>query len=102
MEKKPACRAHEHLHGSPEHGRGDPLSPLLKHTTHHLTVLAFTGWSPYIQQTLMKVSVSVTFFPYGGIPCYSFASHAFPLCRTAPLLPSVTQQQHVAEYWQEG
>ena len=25
-----------------------------------------------------------------------------PLCQTAPLLPSVTQQQHVMGYWQEG
>ena len=25
---------------------GDPLSPLLKHTTHHLSVLSSTVWSP--------------------------------------------------------
>jgi len=25
-----------------------------------------------------------------------------PLCQTGPLLPSVTQQQHVTEYWWEG
>jgi len=35
-----------------------------------------------------------------------FASYALPLqtsfCQTAPLLPSVTQQQHVMEYWWEG
>ena len=25
-----------------------------------------------------------------------------PLCQTVPLLPSVTRQQHVMEYWWEG
>ena len=25
-----------------------------------------------------------------------------PFCQTAPLLPSVTQQQNVMEYWWEG
>ena len=25
-----------------------------------------------------------------------------PFCQTAPLLPSVTWQQNVTEYWQEG
>jgi len=41
------------------------------------------------------------FFPHGGIQQPPFASHALS-CRTAPLLPSVTQQQHVMEYWWEG
>jgi len=25
-----------------------------------------------------------------------------PFCQTAPLLPSIIQQQYVMEYWQEG
>jgi len=35
-----------------------------------------------------------------------FASYVFPcqttFCQTAPLLPSVTWQQNVTEYWWEG
>ena len=46
------------------------------------------------------------FFPHGGIQFYALASYTFscqmPLCQSAPLLPSVTWQQHVTEYWQEG
>ena len=29
-------------------------------------------------------------------------SHQTPFCQTAPLLPSVTRQQHVVEYWWES
>ena len=28
--------------------------------------------------------------------------HQMPFCKTAPLLPSVMQQQNVKEYWWEG
>ena len=45
----------------------------------------------------------VPFFPHGGIQLHTFASSAPPcqmlFCQTAPLLPSVTQQQNVIEYW---
>lgn len=34
--------------------------------------------------------------------CYKCSSMSDPFCQTAPLLPAVTQQQHVVEYWQEG
>ena len=48
----------------------------------------------------------VQFFPYKGIQWHTFASYTFPcqmsFCQTAPLLPSVTWQQNVMEYWQEG
>ena len=41
---------------------------------------------------------------HGGIQFHSFASDALlcqtPFCQTAPLLPSVTQQQNVMEYWE--
>ena len=41
-----------------------------------------------------------------GIQLHPFASYALPcqtpFCQTAPLLPSVTWQQHVIEYWWEG
>ena len=61
---------------------------------------------------LRKCSVSVNeyqwapFFPYGGVQTQTFATYVFScqtsLCQTAPLLPSVTQQQNVMGYWQEG
>ena len=35
-------------------------------------------------------------FPLSELPCQ------MPLCQTAPLLSSVTQQQHVMEYWWKG
>ena len=46
------------------------------------------------------------FFPHEEIQCHTFASYTLPcqtrFCETAPLLPSVMQQQHVAEHWWEG
>ena len=48
----------------------------------------------------------VHFFLRGGIRLHISASYAIPcqppFCQTAPLLPSVAQQQDVAEYWWEG
>ena len=48
----------------------------------------------------------VPFFPHGGIQFHIFDSYPLlwqmPLCQTAPLLPSVTQQQHVMAHWWEG
>ena len=48
----------------------------------------------------------VNFFPHGGIQWCTFASYAvlchMPFCQTAPLLPSVTWQEHVMEYWWES
>jgi len=45
-------------------------------------------------------------FPRGGTRFHSFASYALPcqtpFSQTAPLLPSVTWQQHVTGYWWEG
>jgi len=35
-------------------------------------------------------------------PCFIALPCQMPLCQTAPLLPSVTQQQIVMEYWIEG
>ena len=58
-----------------------------------------------VQQALMNVS-GCHFFPQGGIQWHIFASCAFPcqasFCQTAPLLPSVTQEQNITEYWREG
>ena len=48
----------------------------------------------------------VPFFLHEGIHFHTFASSAHPcltpICQTAPLLPSVTQQQNGREYCQEG
>ena len=48
----------------------------------------------------------VPFLLCGGLQFHTFASSTLlcqtPFCQTAPLLPSVTQQQHVMEYWWEG
>jgi len=48
----------------------------------------------------------VSFFLHGGIQWHTFASYALPchtpLCQSAPLLPSVAQQQKVTEYCQEA
>ena len=52
------------------------------------------------------MSVGAIFFSSGGIQRQVFVSYAppcqTPLCQTAPLLPSVTQQHHVMGYWWEG
>ena len=60
---------------------------------------------------LHKCSASINecqwlpFFLHGGIQCHTFAPNTLPcqtpFCQTAPLLPFVTQQQHVVEYWWE-
>ena len=46
------------------------------------------------------------FLPHGGIQFHIFSSQMLPcqkpFCQTDPLLPSVTQQQNVVEYWCEG
>ena len=48
----------------------------------------------------------VQFAPHGGIQFYPFVSYTLPcqvLCyQTAPLLPSVIQQQNGTKYWWEG
>ena len=46
------------------------------------------------------------FFLHGGIQWHIFAlyvlSYQMPFYLVAPLLPTVTRQQHAMEYWQEG
>lgn len=65
---------------------GALLLPLLKQTTHHLTVLTFTQW----------MSVGAVFL-HGGIQWFTFASPALAcqklFCENVTLLPAVTQQQ---------
>ena len=57
-----------------------------------------------IQQAKMNVK-RCHIFPHGGIQRHTFTSYVLP-CQTpffqiAPLLPFVTQQRNVMEYWQE-
>ena len=80
---------------------GDPLSLLpLPHHAHIHCLLTIN-----IQQALINGS-GCHFLLHGGIQRHAFALHAFPyqtpLCQTTSLLPSVTQQQNVTEYQQEG
>ena len=62
-----------------------------------------------ISINVQKVSMNVNechFFPHGRIQWHTFVSYALPcqtpFCQTAPLLPSVTWQQHVTQYLWEG
>ena len=81
--------------------RGDSLS-LLKCITHHLAVLTSIAWSPL---TFSK-SQWVQIFLHGGTHWYTIVSSVLPcqmpFCQTAPLLPSVMQQQHATECMWEG
>ena len=81
---------------------GDPLSPLLKHTT--TTSHPLTGSS----QTFSKcwwTSVSAV-FPHERIQWHTCASYTLPcqtpFCQSAPPLQFLTQQQNSTEYWPEG
>jgi len=87
---------------------GDPraLSLLLKCTTHHLSVLTSAVWSPTMFSKHCWMSVGGHFFLMEEHTQWqTFPSHAVPyqtpFCQTAPLLPSVAQQQRVTEYWGE-
>ena len=86
------------------------IVPLLKCTTHHLTVLTSTLQLEDVGLHKHSASgdecQSAIFFLHGGIQLLTFASYTLlsqmPFCRPALLLPSVTQQQNVLGYWQEG
>jgi len=92
------------VHGCPECGLSSTwYLPLVKCTTHCLTVLTSTFWSP-------SASISachwVTLYLHGGIQFQTFTSYTLsrqvPFCQSAPLLPSVTWQPHIMEYWWES
>ena len=84
---------------------GDPLSPLLKRTTS-----ASLCSHPLFGLLQCSASISecqwMQFLPRGGTHRHTFASYTLPcqtpFCQTSPLLPSVTWQQNIIEYWQEG
>ena len=62
-------------------------------------------WLVFInfQQASMNVTRNV-YFPHGGGLTFILypLPHQTPLCQTAPVLPSVTQQQNVTGHWWEG
>jgi len=73
--------------------------------THHPPPhCANTHW--FISINIQQVSINdcgCHFFLNEGIQQHTFGSYTLPsFCQTAPLLPSVTQQQNVMEYWQVG
>ena len=81
------------------------LSLLLKRITHCFTVLTSTVWVP---ETFSKHRWMLlgAIFSHGEIQFHTFVLYVLPcqmsFCQTAPLLPSVTQLQHVTAYWWEG
>ena len=96
-----SCDMHSYLE------RGLPLTlllPLLKCTSHpslcSCPLVGLHKWSTSINECQR-----VPFFPHGGIQWHTLPSQALLclmlLCRTVPLLPSVTWQQNVTEYWWE-
>ena len=80
--------------------RGDPLSLLLKCTTHHLTVFTYTVWSLETFSKCQRVLVGTIFST-----CRKPTSHLYtlrchvPFCHIVPLLPSVMQQLNIMGYW---
>jgi len=80
----------------------------------HVTVIAAEMHYPplHCAHTYCLVSINIQqasmgdIFLHGGIQWHTFDSYALPcqmpICQTIPLLPSVTHQQNVMEYWQEG
>ena len=127
-EQEPACHAYKNLHSHFEHDLSFSSAwriqwcthnnlhqwrwptvttaethPPLPHCAHILWLVNRNFF--FIQQALVNFS-GCNFFPPGGIQWNIFASSALPcktpFCQTVPLLPSVTQQQSVIEYWWEG
>ena len=79
------------VHSWLEHGLSfTSLSPLLKRTTHCLTVFTSTVWSPQMFSKHRWMSLGATFL-HRKIQWHTFASCLLrcqtPFCWTAPLLP---------------
>jgi len=77
------------------------LCPLLKCSTHYLTVFISTSKCLASIDDCQWIQV----FPHGRIQFHTFALYTLlcqmPYCLTAPLLPFVAWQ-NVTEYWWEG
>jgi len=98
---------HKNLRGHPQRGSSfTSLSPMLKCTTHPLTCAHIHCLVSINYSITVDECQGVVFFLHGGNPRHTCASDALPcqtpFCQTAPLLPSVTQQQHEIEYCCDG
>jgi len=95
MDREPACQAHKDLH---QHKCPAVTAEMLKPTS-SLCLCPLFGLHKCKYQW-------VPLLPHGGTQSHTFASCTFPsqmpFCQTAPLLLSVTWQQHVTEYWWKG
>ena len=88
----------------PENGLSFVKMPLLQNPPPHCVHIHHSA-SIIIQQVSVNVK-QLSFFPHEGIHLHPFVSYTLscqtPFCQTAPLLPSVAQQQNVMKYFQEG
>jgi len=86
--------------------RSEPQLLLFKCITYCLTVLLHLLFGLHRSSASTGECQWVPFFPYGRIQWHTSASYTLPclmpFCETAPLLPSVTWQQNIVEYWREG
>ena len=101
--QEPACHTCNNLRGDLLfHSCYDGVIAEMQHTPPHCaTVLCLHKHSAIIDECQW-----VPLFPHGGIQWHAFASDALQcqklLCQTAPVLPSVTRQQHAMENRWEG
>ena len=91
------------VHGHIEHGLySAAVSVPLKHTTHSLTVLTATVWSPEMFSKHQWMSVCAIFSTKRNSVLEFCLIHTTMSEASAPLLPSVSWQQNITGYWQEG
>ena len=102
-EQEPVCYNHNNLH-QPRQSTVAVTTAEMHHPPTHCAYIHCLV-SINVQQ-LFRNANKCHFFPHGGIQWHTFASCTLPCqmssCQSAPLLPSVTQQQNVREYWQDG
>ena len=102
-EQQSKCSAHNNLHGCQESDLSlTSLSPQLKRST-----TISLHWHPLFYLHKCSANISGCHFflmeEFSAIPLlHMYSPRQTPFCQTAPLLPSVVQQQHVVEYWWEG
>ena len=84
------------------------LSPLLKHTTHHLTVFTSTAWSPEMFSKRQWMSVGVIFFffmeNFNSTSLFHphFHKDAILSDRPSAAIYHKIWQQNKMEHWWEG
>jgi len=102
-EQVPACHAcnlHQH-----KQQKWPAVTDATAETQHHLLiVLTSTVWTLYMFSKCQWMSLSAIFSSWRNSVthlCFICASMPDDIFQTVPLLPSVTQQQNVTEYWHE-